>query len=404
MARSTRAATSSAARQLAEVPAAVPRLHRQALHDAVCVVALQARLHERQQQPLAEVEAVARIEVLAHAFPVDDEAVDEPREAVEHVVEGEERIGDDDALGGRVRDVALVPESDVLQADLRRAAHDAREAADPLGGDRIALVRHRRGALLAGGERLLDLADLGAREVADLEAEGVERRGDDGEHREELRVPVALDDLRGVGCGLEAQTLAREPLELRAGGRVRADGAGELADPHPLERTIEARTPAIELERPAGELQPERRRLGMDAVRAAHDQRPAVLLGPGDDGFEGAVEALDEERSGLAHLKRERGVEHVRGGEAVVEPAPSLRVEPFADRIDEGGEVVARPSPRARERVRASAPLPALCADRATCSGTTPSSAQASSAASSTSSQRSSLCSSDQTLAMAGRE
>ena len=119
---------------------------------------------------------------------------------------------------------------------------------------------------------------------------------------EQLRVPVALDDLRGVGRGLEAQALARKPLELRARGRVRADGAGELADPHPLERAIEARTAAIELERPAGELQPERRRLGVDAVRAAHDQRPAVFLGPGDDSLGGAVEALHEQRSGLAHL------------------------------------------------------------------------------------------------------
>ena len=322
---------------------AVPRLHCQPLHDAVGLLPLEARLDERQQQPLAEVEAVARVEVLAHALGAHDEAVDEPCEAVEHVVEGEERVGDDDALGGRVRDVALVPERDVLEADLRRAAHDAREAADPLGGDRIAFVRHRRGALLAGGERLLHLANLGAGEVADLEAEGVERGGDDGQYREELRVPVALDDLRGVGRGIEAQTLAREPLELRARCRIRADGAGELADPHPLERAIEARTPAVELERPAGELQPERRRFGVDAVRAAHDQRPAVFLGPGDDGCGGAVEALDEQRTGLTHLQRQRGVEHVRGGEAVVKPAPALRVEPFSDGIDEGGEVVARP-------------------------------------------------------------
>ena len=121
---------------------------------------------------------MARVEVLAHALGVDDEAVDEPREAVEHVVEGEEGVGDHDALGGRVRDVALVPERDVLEPDLRRPRDDPREAADPLGGDRVALVWHRGGALLSLGERLLDLAHLGTGEVTDLEAEGIEGGGD----------------------------------------------------------------------------------------------------------------------------------------------------------------------------------------------------------------------------------
>ena len=55
-------------------------------------------------------------------------------------------------------------------------AHDAREARDPLGDLRVALVRHRRRALHARRERLLDLAHLGAGEVADLGREPVERR------------------------------------------------------------------------------------------------------------------------------------------------------------------------------------------------------------------------------------
>ena len=111
--------------------------------------------------------------------------------------------------------------------------------------------------------------DLGAREVADLERELVERRGDDGERREQLRVTVALEDLCRGRRRLEAEPLAGDPLELRVGGRVRADGAGELADAHALERARDARAAAVELERPAGELQPERRRLGVHAVRAA---------------------------------------------------------------------------------------------------------------------------------------
>ena len=104
-------------------------------------------------------------------------------------------------------------------------------------------------------------------------------------------MPISLDDLRGLRRRLETETLTRELLQLRPCGRVGADGAGQLADPHPFQRPLEPHT-AIELERPAGELQPERRRLGVNAVRAAHDQCLPVLLGPGDDRGERAVETL----------------------------------------------------------------------------------------------------------------
>ena len=41
--------------------------------------------------------------------------VDDPREAPQHVVERDEAVGQDDALDRRVRDVALVPQRDVLE-------------------------------------------------------------------------------------------------------------------------------------------------------------------------------------------------------------------------------------------------------------------------------------------------
>src|SRR5207248_10358269 len=122
--------------------------------------------------------------------------------------------------------------------------------------------------------------------MADLERERVERRRQDGERAQELGVPVALEDLRGRRRGLEPEALACRPLELGIGSRVRADGAAELADAHALERAGDALLPALELERPAGELEAERRRLGVDAVRPAHLERQPVLLGPrSDDGI-----------------------------------------------------------------------------------------------------------------------
>src|SRR4051794_27207303 len=186
-----------------EVQLLVPGPEGVLLDEPVRLVPRQAGLDEREQDALAEEEAVTRVEVRTHPAGEDDEALDEPRKAVEHVVEREERIRQNDPLGRGVRDVALVPEGDVLETDRRGAADDTGEPADPLGDDRVPLVRHRRGALLAGAERLLHLAHLGAGEVADLEGEPVERGCDEREDGEELGVPVTGHDLGGDRLRLE---------------------------------------------------------------------------------------------------------------------------------------------------------------------------------------------------------
>ena len=151
---------------------------------------------------------------------------------------------------------------------------------------------------------------------------------------------VALEDLGRGRRRLQAEPLARHPLELGVGGGVRPDGAGKLPDAHPLERAGDALPAPRKLERPAGELEPERRRLGMNAVCAADLERLAMLVGPCDDGGERAVERGKDEVSGPADLQRERGVDDVGRRQAVVEPAPAFVVELLADGVDEGGGVV----------------------------------------------------------------
>src|SRR5437762_5835614 len=83
--------------------------------------------------------------------------------------------------------VALVSEREVLEPDGFGGTDDSRETADPLGDDRVALVGHRGGALLAAAERLLNLGHLGARKVADLERELLERRGSDRERGQDRK-------------------------------------------------------------------------------------------------------------------------------------------------------------------------------------------------------------------------
>src|SRR5262249_43225672 len=134
--------------ELAEVLFLVPGAECVTLDEPVCLVPRQPRLDQREQQTLAEEEPLARVEISSHPVRPNDQALDERGETVEHVVECEERIRDDDALRRRVRDVSLVPERHVLEPDCSGGADDPRKSADPLGDDRISLVRHRRRAFL----------------------------------------------------------------------------------------------------------------------------------------------------------------------------------------------------------------------------------------------------------------
>src|SRR5690242_3437607 len=105
---------------------------------------------------------------------MDDEARHDFRETPQHVVERDEAVGQDDALDRGMRDVALVPERDVLERRLAVPAEEPREAHDLLRADRVFLVGHRRRALLTLPERFLDLADLGLLKPPDLERELLE--------------------------------------------------------------------------------------------------------------------------------------------------------------------------------------------------------------------------------------
>ena len=194
---------------------------------------------------------------------------------------------------------------------LRNRAHDTREPADALGDDRISLVRHRRGALLAACERLLNLAHLGAGQMANLGREALEGRGAEGEGGQELRVSVAWDDLRRGGLRDESETLAGDSLDVRVTARVRPDGAGELPDAHAFERPGNPLPVTVDLESPAGELRPEGDRLRMHAVRAADHDRVAVLLGSPHDDLQSALDSVKDELSGPPHLEREGSVEDV---------------------------------------------------------------------------------------------
>ena len=93
-------------------------------------------------------EAAETVEILAHGVGIDEQLVDHAGQSRQREIERDRRVGADHPLDRGMRDVALVPQRDVLQRRDDRRAHDAGEAGQVLAQHRVALVRHRRRALL----------------------------------------------------------------------------------------------------------------------------------------------------------------------------------------------------------------------------------------------------------------
>ena len=250
-----------------------------ALHQPVGVFAQHAGFGQIEQQLAAEDQPAGAFEILLHPLGIDQQAVDQVGGLRQQIVHQNRRIGKDDPLDRRVRDVALVPQRDVFKGRLRIAAQHARQAADLFAGDGILLVRHGRRALLLFAEVLLRLAHLGPLQVAHFDGDLVERAADNRQRGDVGRVPVALDDLRGHRRRLQAQPRADALFVLGLQVAKGADGAGELAHAHVFGRRVEAGQVALHLGVPVQQLEAEGGRLGVNAVGAADGGRVLELEG-----------------------------------------------------------------------------------------------------------------------------
>ena len=216
--------------------------------------------------------------------------------------------------------VALVPERDVFQRGHGVAADHAGEAAEFFAGDGVALVRHGGAAFLSGGKILLHLEHLGALEVAKLRGPAVDGRRDEREHGLELRVAVALDDLRGKRRCCEAQLFTHPLFDPRIEVRVRADGPAQFAHADARLHFLEARQGATEFVIHERQLEPECHRLCVDAVTAAdHRRRLEFPRPPGDDRAQ-FPQVREQQVGGFGHLHGQRGIEHVARSHALVHP------------------------------------------------------------------------------------
>ena len=101
----------------------------------------------------------------------------------------------------------------------------------------------------------------------------------------------------------------------------------------------EAEPVALELEGPAGQLEAQRRRLGVDGVGPAHHHRAGLGPGPRDQRTQEPVHGPQQQVAGGPQLERQRGVDDVAAREAEVEVA-ALGADRLGDLADEGDDVV----------------------------------------------------------------
>src|SRR6478672_8729599 len=115
--------------------------------------------------------------------------------------------------------------------------------------------------------------------------------------------------------------------------------APEMAQVATSLRAASSRAGAGELRVGVGELQPERHRLGMDAVRAADGRRHLVLEGALLQRRQHLVDVADQKVGGPGELHVEAGVEHVGRRHALVHEA-GLGTDDLRQMGQEGDDVV----------------------------------------------------------------
>ena len=128
-------------------------------------------------------------------------------------------------------------------------------------------------------EPLLDLAHLGALQVADLGGDSSMVAPTEAQaYRYWAWRSRAITWVAGTGCSPRA--VAHVALDGRVDVGVRADRAAQLADGHRLAGGQQPDPVAVGLQRPQRHLGAEGRRLGVHAVGAADHGGVAVLEGP----------------------------------------------------------------------------------------------------------------------------
>ncbi len=205
-------------------------------------------------------------------------------------------------------------------------------------------MRHGGTALLPAREVFFGFAHFGALQVADFQGDFFAQRGCQREGGDEVGMTIALDHLRGDGCGLEVQAGADHLFHFGTDVREGSDGAGSLAHAQVFSGGADALQVAFRFLIPDGDLETEGDGLGMDSVGPADlDGVLKLECAALEDGLQ-RFQVAEDDGGGLLQEERLRGIDDVVGGEAVVQPARRFGVpgggHAFGNGGGEGDDVV----------------------------------------------------------------
>src|SRR5438445_10944738 len=210
-----------------------------------------------------------------------------------------------------MRNIALVPERNVLESGLRVRAHHAGKSTDLLASNWIPLVRHRRRAFLFFAEIFFYFADFGTLKMANFRGDFVERAGYHGKSSEISRMAIALNNLRRNCGSFQSQARADFFFQLRAKVGQCADRPGELSDAHVLRCVLKTRDIALRFGIPVGQLDSKSNRLGVHTVSAADHGRVFELPGAALEDLGKLSQVFRDDFRSLTDEQRLSGVDYV---------------------------------------------------------------------------------------------
>jgi hypothetical protein len=158
--------------------------------------------------------------------------------------------------------------------------------------------------------------------VAELGREALQSGAGQRDRLEQLRMSVARHHLGRDRLAFEPETVEHAALEIRGARGICADRARNRPNERLGERSLEPSRVALGLERERRELYPERRRLGVNPMRAPDAQRVDVLTRSPRQRVDKPPRVRQHQLRHPPQLERKRRVEHVARCQAIVDPAP----------------------------------------------------------------------------------